>query len=49
MFPGRRGMITNDQPDHSIDALLPAEIAEKAEGGGALVGGVYWFIYLRRR
>ncbi len=58
-----------------IDALLPAEIAEKAEQigvqktrldaitllvlavlggafialGGLLVGGVYWFIYLRQR
>ena len=27
-------MTGNDHPDHGIDALLPAEIAEKAEGVG---------------
>ncbi len=27
-------MSTNEHPDHGIDALLPAEIAEKAEGVG---------------
>ena len=27
-------MTTTDHPDHGIDALLPAEIAEKAEGVG---------------
>lgn len=43
-FPGRRIMTTTEHPDHGIDAPIGNII-----GGGALVGGVYWFIYLRRR
>ncbi|MBI3107867.1 MAG: hypothetical protein HYY95_20245 [Candidatus Rokubacteria bacterium] len=47
------------EPPPRLDALLPPEMAKRAEdiavkkasmvGGTLLVGGVYWFVYLRPR
>ena len=42
-------MQNNDNSTFSMDALLPAEMAQKAQkiGDALLVGLVHWFIYLR--
>jgi hypothetical protein len=51
---GIRSMAHDDRSERisivqRLDTLLPAEIAEDVIGGALLVGGVYWFVYLRKR
>ena len=43
---GRTGIADKGEP-HSIDALVPAGVVF-CLGLVVLVGGVYWFVYLRQ-